>query len=546
MGSAPNSLDVLIVGAGPVGLALALDLGRRGVRSTIVEQHPGADTEIQAKASVLDERTMEYCRLLGVVDQVANSGYPDDLPGDTVFCTGFNGKFIGRLEMPAAKDRQVPPESSEMMRRCPQFLFDPILQRAVVAQKMTDIRYGMECVGCKQDDNGVTIYVKDVKNGQSEEIRARYVVACDGPASTLRKALGISFDGHNLGHSTSATVRVDLARYHSFGKAERYVFIIPEGAWGNFTTIDGENLWRFTIVGVTTKIDLDTLDIHGPLRQALGCEDAEFEVIRKLQWRRSQFVAEKYNQGRMFLAGDAAHVMSPTGGHGLNTGLGDARDLSWILQGLLQGWGGKGLIDAYNTERRPISLRNSSSSSRNFQIWKDRAGRDKVLEDGPEADEQRRVLGEKLAATVAQEFQALGIALGYNYTTSPLVVPDGSPAPPDDAEIYVQTARPGHRAPHDWLGDGKSTLDLFGNGFVLLCLGTDAPGDQKLVEAARELGLPLELITITDPKVVSLYQTRLVLVRPDGMVAWRGQSLPDDVRDLLDRVRGWPRASIAR
>lgn len=537
MGSV-SPLDVLIVGAGPVGLALALDLGRRGIRSTIIEQRPAGDTGIQAKASVLDERTMEYCRLLGVVDDVANSGYPADLPGDTVFATTLNGKYIGRLEMPAAKDRPVPPESSEMMRRCPQLHFDPILERAVVAQGMTDLRFGLECVGHAQDADGVTVTARHVADERAEDLRARYVVSCEGATSSIRKALGIAFDGQILGYSTSAIVRVDLSRYDAFGAAERYVFLSPEGAWSNFTTIDGQNLWRFTVVGVTEKIDLDTFDIDTPLRKALGREDAEYEVIRISQWRRSQCVAAKYGEGRVFLAGDSAHVMSPTGGHGLNTGLGEARDLSWMLQGLIQGWGGQGLIAGYNIERRPIAIRNSTSSSRNFQIWKDRQGKDKLLDTSPEADEQRRVLGEKLAANVAQEFQALGLALGYNYADSPLVVSDGSPAPPDHDEVYIQTARPGHRAPHCWLEEGKSTIDLFGNGFVLLCLGTEGPAGQEMVDEARRIGLPLEYVAITDLKVADLYKSRLVLVRPDGMVAWRGESLPSDVRGLLDQVRG--------
>lgn len=535
----PAPLDVLIVGAGPVGLALALDLGRRGVHSTIIERSLSDDTEIQAKASVLDERTMEYCRFLGIVNDVANSGYPADLPGDTVFCTSFNGKFIGRLEMPAAKDRKCPPESSEMMRRCPQFLFDPLLARAVVAQKMTDIRHGIEYIGHKQDDEGITVSVNDVKNDKYEEVRAQYVVGCDGPSSPVRKALNISFDGQNLGYSTSAIVRVNLGRYDNFGAAERYVFISPQGVWSNFTTIDGQNLWRFTVMGVTEKMDLDTLDIHGLLGKALGRDDAEYEVITKTQWRRSQFVAAKYSEGRVFLAGDAAHVMSPTGGHGLNTGLGDTRTLSWILQALLQGWGGQDLIESYNIERRPIALRNSSSSVRNFQIWKDWQGKDMLLESSPEADEQRRILGKRLAAIAIQEFQALGIALGYNYAASPLVVPDCSPAPADHPEIYVQTGRPGHRAPHYWLEADKSTIDLFGNEFSLVCLAKDTSGEQKLAaDAAREVGLPLQCVTLTDPEVVELYKSRLVLVRPDGMVAWRGPSLPENINGLLDRIRG--------
>lgn len=533
-----NALDVLIVGAGPVGLTLALDLGRRGVRSTIIERSPGTGTEIQAKASVLNERTMEFCRLLGIRDAVANAGFPDDLPGDTVFCTALNGKYIGRLQMDSTQDRELPTQCCEMLRRCPQFWFDPLLAQAVVRQGMADICCGVEFVGCEQDDVGVTCSVKHVEDGKAGGLRARYVVACDGPSSAVRKSIDISFDGKTQGYAISGIVRVDLSRYHQFGRAERYMFISPEGTWGNFTTIDGQSLWRFSVVGLDEKIDPSKLDMHPLLQRAFGREDIEYELMRVVQWRRSQCTAGKLCKGRVFLAGDSAHTMSPTGGHGLNTGLGDVMDLSWILQALLEGWGGPGLIEAYNTERRPVAIRNGFGSTRNFAIWTDRQGREKVLDTGAEADEQRRVLGDKMATGMRQEFQSLGLALGYNYASSLIVVPDGSPAPLDDPNIYIQTARPGHRAPHCWLKDGSSIIDVFGRGFVLLCFGKDAPAIQRIVDAARGVGLPLDCVPITEVEPANLYQRRLVLVRPDGMVAWRGESLPDNVEELLDQVRG--------
>ncbi|KAK2735175.1 hypothetical protein FQN55_002265 [Onygenales sp. PD_40] len=537
MGSV-DTLDVLIVGAGPVGLTLALDLGRRGVRSTIVERNSSLEMELQAKASVIDERTMEFCRLLGVRDDVANAGYPDDLPGDTIFCTALNGHYIGRLEMTSAQDREVPAQSSEMLRRCPQIWFDPVLARAVIRQGMTDIRYGVEVMGCKQNDTGVNCCLRNVKDDKSEEISARYVVGCDGPASRVRKGLDISFDGKNLGYAISAIVRVELANCHSFGAGERFMFISPDGTWGNFTTIDGRSLWRFSVVGGQDKIDLEQFDMHALLRKAFGRDNVEYELIKVVQWRRSQFTAEKYHEGRIFLAGDSAHTMSPTGGHGLNTGVGDVMGLSWVLQALLEGWGGEGLAEAYTIERRPIAIRNGAGSTRNFSIWVDRNGRDKVLDEGPEAEEQRRVLGENMAANMRQEFQSLGLALGYNYAGSPLIVPDGTSAPPDDPDLYIQTARPGHRAPHYWLGDNKSTIDLFGGGFVLLCFAPKTQADERLNDAARKIRVPLEIIAIDNPEIAKIYERRLVLVRPDGMVAWRGDVLPEDVDGLLDRVRG--------
>lgn len=543
MGSA-DPLNILIVGAGPVGLALALDLGRRGIRSTVIERAPGTGTELLAKASVLNERTMEFCRLLGIRDEVAHAGFPDDLSGDTVFCTGLSGKYIGRLEMPSTLDREVPEQCCEVLRRCPQFLFDPLLARAVVRQGMADIRYGVEFVGCEQDDAGVTCSLKHVEDGETEQVRASYVVGCDGPSSAVRKALDIPFEGKNLGYALSVIVNVeDFARYHDFGRmAERYLFIGPEGTWANFTTLDGRSLWRFSVVGGEDKVDPAEIDMHGLLRKAFGRDDVEYELMRVLQWRRSQFTADRLCKGRVFLAGDSAHTMSPTGGHGLNTGFGDVMDLSWILQAYLEGWGGPGLTEAYNIERRPIAIRNGTGSTRNYGIWINREGRDKVLLSGPDADEQRRVLGNKMATNLRQEFQSLGLALGYSYADSPIVVPDGSPAPPDEAEVYIQTARPGHRAPHCWLKDGRSTIDLFGRGFVLLRFNATEPSDQKIVDAARKVLLPLECVDVTETEPAKLYERRLVLVRPDGMVAWRGDSVPDDIEGVIDRVRG---ASVA-
>lgn len=533
-----ETLDVLIVGAGPVGLALALDLGRRGIKSTVIERNASTGAELQAKASVIDERTMEFCRLLGVRDEVANSGYPDDLPGDTVFCTALNGHYIGRLEMPSAALREVPEQSAEMLRRCPQIWFDPVFARAVQRQGMADVRYGTELVRCDQDEEGVVCHIRNVNDGAPDQLRARYVVACDGAGSVVRKQLGISFDGKDLGYAISSIVRIDLLKYNSWIAAERFMFIGPDGTWGNFTTIDGRTLWRFSVVGGKEKIDLSTLDMDALLRKAVGQEEVEYEIIKTVQWRRSQYTAEKYHQGRIFLAGDAAHTMSPTGGHGLNTGIGDVMGLSWVLQSLLEGWGGPGLLDAYTIERRPIALRNGAGSTRNFGIWIDGKGRDKVLENGEEADEQRRTLGENMAANMRQEFQSLGLSLGYNYAESPLVVADGSPAPVDDPDIYVQTARPGHRAPHYWLSEGKSTIDLFGGGFVLLRFGQAVEGEEEMEQVARKLALPLETVTLTDPEVAKLYERRLVLVRPDGMVAWRADELPENVDALLNRVRG--------
>ena len=522
-----------------VGLALALDLGRRGVRSTLIERSPGTGTEFLAKADFLNERSMEFCHLLGMRDEVANAGFPDEVTRDTVFCTSLNGHFIGRLPMPSLENRALPPQCREMHRRCPQFWFDPMLARAVIRQGMCEIRYGYEFVGCRQDDQGVTCQLKRSSDSKLEDIRIEYLVACDGLASSVRKAVGIERSGEQLGYSVSVVVKADnLSDQHSLGKGERFMFISPRGVWSNLTSIDGQSLYRFTVVGSEEKLDPARLDMHDLVRKAFGRDQIEFELMRVLPWRRSRFTADTFSKGRVVLAGDSAHTMSPTGGHGLNTGLGDVMDLGWILQALVEGWGGAGLLEAYTAERRPVAIRNGSSSSQNYAIWVEQKGRERVLEEGAEADEQRRVLGQQMVASLKQEFQSLGIAMGYNYEASPVIVPDGTPSPPDEPSMYFQTARPGHRAPHCWLGDGRSIIDLFGKGFVLLSFGAETLQGNKVTSAAQKIGLPLELVEISDAEAAKLYERQLVLVRPDGMVAWRGDVLPDKVQSLLDRVRG--------
>lgn len=541
--SQPVHVPILIVGAGPIGLALALDLGRRGVRSIVVERDPGTGTELLAKADLLNERSMEFCRLLGIADEIIGSSFPDDVSRDTVYCTSLNGHPIGRFPLPSTRDRPLPPQCREIHRRCPQFWFDPILARAVERQGMTDIRYGTTIERFEQDEAGVTCVLKRIEGGTPEEVRAHYLAGCDGAGSFVRRALGIDFSGVQLDYSVSVMVRVDrLERFHPLGMGERYMFISPEGTWANLTSVDGRSLYRFSVIGSAETLDPARLDMHTLLRRAFGRDDIPYQLMRVMPWRRSQFTAERFDQGRVFLAGDAAHTTSPTGGHGLNTGLGDVMDLGWILQALVEGWGGPRLAEAYTVERRDVAIRNGASSTRNYANWIDRQGRERVLEPGPDADAQREALGERISANLQQEFSSLGIAMGYSYAQSPVIVPDGSPAPPDEPSLYVQTARPGHRAPHCWLEDGRSIIDIFGRGFVLLRFGADAPEVDRLAAAAQRAAMPLNCVTITEPQARQLYERRLALVRPDGMVAWRGDRLTEDPDELIDRVRGAPTA----
>jgi hypothetical protein len=270
-------------------------------------------------------------------------------------------------------------------------------------------------------------------------------------------------------------------------------------------------------------------------------KDFDYEILSVMRWVRRELVADRYGAGRVFIAGDSAHLMSPTGALGMNTGIQDAVDLGWKLDAVLRGWGGPELLRSYESERRPVALRNVAASTENLERMlstRDRKPLPQVFADGPEADAIRAEYGAWFTQTMRHEWFMNGFHLGYRYDNSPIVWPDGTPAPPLEGRAYTQTARPGARAPHVGLRDGRSTLDLFGRGFTLLRIGPNAPGGEGLMQAAAAAGVPIRAVALDHPEVRDAYQRALVLVRPDGHVAWRDEAEPREPAAVIDVVRG--------
>jgi hypothetical protein len=295
-----------------------------------------------------------------------------------------------------------------------------------------------------------------------------------------------------------------------------------------------------SIVGSPQKITHTDDDIRAALHRAMG-RDFDYEILSVMRWVRRELVADRYGTERVFLAGDAAHLMSPTGGFGMNTGIGDAVDLGWKLEAVVKGWGGRDLLASYEAERRPVGLRNVAEASRNLRRMlstRERLPGPEIFAPGAANDAARKDYGDWFAAIMRHEWFANGVMLGYRYDGSPLIAPDETPAPPDVSHPYVQTARPGARAPHVWLSDGRSTLDLYGRGFTLLRLGPNPPAATDLAEAAAHRRVPLSVVALTEPDVLAAYERRLVLVRPDGHVAWRSDEEPANADALIEAVRG--------
>jgi hypothetical protein len=340
-----------------------------------------------------------------------------------------------------------------------------------------------------------------------------------------------------LGYFLSIFVRApELWNHHSMGKAALVHFVEPEGLWRNLVILDGRELYRFGIRGKAFYDAPDTVDASRLFTEVVG-KSVPHEVVSVRRWTARNVVADKYRVGRVFLAGDAAHLNHPATGIGLNTGLGDVFDLGWKLEAIFGGWGGPALRNSYEIERRPVGVRNIGHADTTHANDMERKPSPAINRDSPEGARERRALGEAIVRSQTEKFITDGIALGYRYHPSPLICPDGSPAPEDTVAEYHPTTYPGSRAPHAWIGEGRSTIDLFGRGFVLLRFD-GAPETAALERAFSERGVPLTTVAVTDPAIAKLYERRLVLVRPDGHVAWRSDAQPTKPLALVDRVRG--------
>ena len=531
---------ILIVGAGPVGLALAGDLGWRGVACMLIAKTDGAIE--QPKMDIVGPRTMEFCRRWGIADWVRDAPYPGDYPQDCIYVTGLNGYELGREPFPGRAQEKCPPQSPQKRERVPQDMFDPILQRFVRTFPHVRLCYETELIAFEEMADGVVATVRDMRSSEIREIHADYLVGTDGGNSIVRERAGITMSGNPaLTYTTNVMFRCpDFPSLHHTRKGYRFIFIGPEGTWLTIVAINGGDRYRMSIVGSADKVTNTEADIRDALQRAV-CRGFDYELLSVMRWVRRELVADRYATERVFLAGDAAHLMSPTGGFGMNTGIQDAVDLGWKLAARVRGWGGSELLRSYEIERRPVAVRNVTEASSNLGRMlstRQRLPPPEIFQAGPAGDAARRDYGEWFTQTMRHEWFTIGFHLGYRYDASPAIWPDGTPAPPLETSTYTQTARPGARAPHVWLPDGRSTLDLFGHGFTLLRLGSGAPGCERIQAAAADARVPLVVVALDALEVTALYQRQLVLVRPDGHVAWRADREPEDASALIDVVRG--------
>ncbi len=528
-----HETDVLIVGGGPVGLALALDLRYRGVRFLVLDASDGGVPHLGA--STVGARSMELFRRWGVADAIRASGWPGDHPLDVAWVTSVGGHEIHRVRRGTVDSRPPLPHTPEPEQVCPQHRLTPLLAREVGADPGGPLRLRCRFDGFTQDADAVTASATDLRDGARLTFRARYLVGCDGAESAVRAAAGIAAPARP-GTRILRDILFRAPRLRGrLGPRGALVHLLvrPPALRFPVRAVDGRELYRLTVGAECGQQGRAAFgqDAMSLVRTAVGL-DTPLELVSEKVWHLTHRVADRFRQGRVLLAGDAARSLPPPGGAGLEAGICDAADLGWKLTAELAGWAGPGLLDTYDTERRPVAG--------HCAPWRGlrREVPEAVLADSPEGARARAELAGRLERGGAQgEFISPDTVFGVRYD-SPVVVPDG----PGDFD-WRTDAVPGARAPHAWLGAGISTLDLYGLSYRLLLLaGSERRHDYAQLNgferAFTDRRVPLRMTHCYAPRVAACHRLPYVLVRPDGHVAWRGTRLPPDPGALADTVRG--------
>jgi 2-polyprenyl-6-methoxyphenol hydroxylase-like FAD-dependent oxidoreductase len=522
--------DVVIVGAGPTGLTLAIDLGRRGVRCTLIEQKPRP--AFLPKMERINARSMEIYRRLGLVSKIRAAGLPPDCPMDVYIILTLTEPPLLHLSYPSVAEAQAETRASndgtlplEPYQLISQYTLEPLLKSVAETLPAVTVRYGCEFLSLRQDGEGVTARVQT--GDGVEELRCTYLVGCDGGNSVVRRELGIGLSGEgNLLGLRQALFRCD----ELFDRLP-----VRNGCPGHgrhYHVADAKS--TFLIMQDSTKhwtlhsvVDSDE-EMKAAFERTVGIP-VKYEMLSCAPWRQNLLLADSYGKDRVFLAGDAVHLVIPTGGLGMNSGVGDAIDLSWKLAATLNGWGGPDLLKSYDVERRQIGERNVGASryaTIGRRKWR-AMWRPDIAENSPAGAATRKNFIAVADVEQRKSNEMIGAELGYRYVDSPVIcnIPGG---PEHLFREYAPTTWPGARLPHVWLGDGTPVQDRIADGYTILKLGgskADVGGLQRAI-AAR--GAPVAVLEIPDAVARDIYGYDLIVVRPDLHVVWRGNAAPED------------------
>jgi 2-polyprenyl-6-methoxyphenol hydroxylase-like FAD-dependent oxidoreductase len=548
-----KQIPVAIAGGGPVGLMLALFLDRYGVRSVIFNTEP--EVRRHPKGSTHNSRTMEHHRRLGIAPRIRDLSLPIDRATDVSYYTRLTGWELGRLPLPSEAEKRRAVVASAATDQIPEPLLRAnqmyvegfLLEHARTLANIT-VRFGWSATAFQEDEAGVTVEAES-RDGKRETWRAQYLAGCDGGRSFVRRSLALRYQGfakldspHYGGRMNATYFRAPtLYRDHLARRPGwNYWIVNPEMRFVLITLNDPDEFLVFS-KGSDEGIAPTDASMAGLIQGGIGA-DLPIKVLGHWPWTAGvALVAERFTAGRVALAGDAAHLFTPTGGFGMNTGMDDSSNLGWKLAALVQGWGGPGLLKSYEIERRPIAERNTVAARELNKHLIAMPAPPEMEDDTPAGAAARRLVSAHLA-TMGEEFASIGVQLGARYDGSPIIAGNGAAAPPDDYINYTPTSIPGGRMPHYWLGSGRgygdSLFDHLGNGFTLLRLGGKAADTSSLEAAVQARKAPLKTLDVPASDARDLYGCDLTLVRPDQYVVWRGNVPPSDPDKLIAQVTG--------
>jgi 2-polyprenyl-6-methoxyphenol hydroxylase-like FAD-dependent oxidoreductase len=548
----PDRADVLIVGGGPCGLMLANELGRRGVRAVLVDQKPG--TAFNPQANATQARTMEHFRRLGFAQEVRALGLPADFPTDVAYFTRFANHELARFRLPSAREAVGKVSrlggawsAAELPHRVSQKYVEAVLLRHAQALDGITMAYGWRLASFEDTGGEVRARLHRVGDEQAATLTCRYLVGADGARSTVRHQLGWGYTGEAaiardfMGGRMLAIYLRSSAFYQAAPHAPAWMNVCFNPQRRAFMcAVDGRGEFAFHTQLRPDEREEDLTDAQAlaMFHAAVG-QSIPAQILSRGFWTAGHcLVAERFQRGRVLIAGDAAHLFTPTGGLGYNTAIDDAVNLGWKLAAAIRGGAGEALMQSYSQERQPAAHRNTGYA-RGFADSLGLFEPDpRIEEDSAEGVQARLRAGRYLLAHGQAEFDIPGITFGVRYDGSSAIVADGTNPPPDSAHTYHPSACPGGRAPHAWLDDGRSLFDHFGFEWTLLSLGRDRVDPQPMVDAASRLATTVRVVRMPTPALRELYEADLVLIRPDQVVAWRGSRLSDGARALEQMLRG--------
>jgi 2-polyprenyl-6-methoxyphenol hydroxylase-like FAD-dependent oxidoreductase len=541
-----REVSVIISGGGSVGLSLSAELGWRGIDCMVVEQADGLNAHPRANA--VANRTMEYYRRWGIDKVITEAGIPPDHPADYYWISSLHGRQLHRISLPPFKKIREVKDTGGYVKE--EHTWSPYLktitgqnevEEAILnyINSLPNISMNFSCSleTFNQDSSGVTCKIKNIKTGKIEEVRSKYLVACDGGKSSVREKLNIGLSGRaDMARFVSIYFKSpDFMNCHKFGAANIF-FPLHKDYAGFLLNWDGGTTFTYHLMLKDEQI-WNEVDAKASIEAVLG-KPTDINIISVQPWTAHALVADKYHNNRVIMAGDAVHLFTPTGGFGMNTGVSDAIDIAWKIQGMIEGWGGNKLIDSYYDERHPIGVRNTKEAADCFDQLNAVMQYGDILDEDTERGDKLR---KKLSVSLKEQDKLIassGTLLGYRYNYSSIIISDGTVETIDNPRKYIPTARPGHRAPHIWLEEGISIYDKFSKNFTLLVFSEETKDAKNLILEAESINLPIKLLKVRDKDASHLYEKKYVIIRPDLMVAWRSDVIPKKPIDILYKIIG--------